>query len=82
MQLPSALSGLSPQNVSLKKILYFLQKNAFSYDFSKKKAFFIFRKTELFYIFLNKVFLIFQEIKLPSSKNKKFHEGNFGAQKN
>ena len=49
---------------------------------SQKKAFFIFRKPELFYIFLKKVFLIFQEIKLPSSKNKKFHEGNFRAQKN
>ena len=48
----------------------------------KKKAFFIFRKTELFYIFLKKIFLLFQEIKLPSSKNKKFHEGNFRAQKN
>ena len=82
MQLPSALSGLSPQNVSLKKYYIFSKKMLFPMISQKKKAFFIFRKTELFYIFLKKIFLIFQEIKLPSSKNKKFHEGNFRAQKN
>ena len=82
MQLPSALSGLSPQNVSLKKYYIFSKKMLFPMISQKKKAFFIFRKTELFYIFLKKIFLLFQEIKLPSSKNKKFHEGNFRAQKN
>ena len=56
------LSGLSPQNVFLKKFFIFLPKQ---------------NSSEKIYIFSKKAFLIFQETKCSSPKTKKFKEGNF-----
>ena len=63
MELPSALSGLSPQNVSLKNFFFFFLKyptlkNSFVFSL---KNFSNFQETVLSYIFFKKVFLIFRE---------------------
>ena len=63
MQLPSALFGLSPQKYSLKIFLiFFLKKPALKkFLIFPQKNFSKFQETELSYIFLKKVFLIFRE---------------------
>ena len=58
MQLSSALSGLSPQIFSLNKILIFFLKKFTVFSQKRPPNF---HETELSYILLEKVFLIFRE---------------------
>ena len=77
------LSGLSPENSFLKKFLIIFPKKLTLKIFLifSQKIFSDILETELSYIFLKKVFLMFQEMKIFITKNEKFQEGTFRPQK-
>ena len=76
MQRPSTFSGLTPHKFFLKKPA--LKKFLI---FSPKKAFLIFRETEISYIFSKKGFVFFREMELSCLKIEKFQQETFPAGK-
>ena len=73
------LSGLRHQNIFSKQFLIIFPKKLALRTFLifPQKRFSDILETELSYIFLKKVFLMFQEIKVSIPKNEAFQKGTF-----
>ena len=77
------LSGLRHQNIFSKQFLIIFPKKLALRTFLifPQKRFSDILETELSYILLKKVFLMFQEIKVSIPKNEAFQKGTFWPQK-